>query len=105
MKTGALIECSVTLGAIASKKDIDNFLYNLVSTFGRDIGLLFQIRDDFLVFGVLIELENLLGQILRKKKSLPIILSLSSKINLHLKKLMKYCQTRLEQEDVNDVWI
>ena len=29
LKTGALIECSVTLGAIASKKDIDNFLYNL----------------------------------------------------------------------------
>ncbi len=48
VKTGALIECSVTLGAIASKKNIDNFLYNLVSTFGRDIGLLFQIRDDLL---------------------------------------------------------
>ena len=79
LKTGALIECSVTLGAIASKKDIDNFLYNLVSTFGRDIGLLFQIRDDLLgVWGTDKTGKPVGADIKRKKKSLPIILSLNS---------------------------
>ena len=68
LKTGALIECSVKLGAIASRKTVDNNLYNLVSTFGKDIGLLFQIRDDYWEYGELIGQESLLEQILNERK-------------------------------------
>tara|TARA_Y100000817_G_scaffold185739_1_gene145161 strand:- start:5300 stop:6343 length:1044 start_codon:yes stop_codon:yes gene_type:complete len=105
LKTGALIECSVTLGAIASKKDMDNFLYNLVSTFGREIGLLFQIRDDLLgVWGTDRTGKPVGADIKRKKKSLPIILSLSSKNKSASKKINKILSKQgLEEEDVNDI--
>ena len=69
LKTGALIECSVKLGAIASRKTVDNNLYNLVSNFGKDIGLLFQIRDDLLgVWGTNRTGKPVGADIKRKKK-------------------------------------
>ena len=105
LKTGALIECSVILGAIASKKDIDNFLYNLVSKFGRDIGLLFQIRDDLLgVWGTDKTGKPVGADIKRKKKSLPIILSLGSRNKSAAKKINEILSKQgLEEKDVIDV--
>ena len=41
LKTGALIECSVILGAIASKTNLNEKLFKQVSSFGKNIGLLF----------------------------------------------------------------
>ena len=105
LKTGALIECSVKLGAIASRKNVDDILYNLVSAFGKDIGLLFQIRDDLLgVWGTDRTGKPVGADIKRKKKSLPIILSLSSKNKSatdNIDKIMS--KQELEDNDVNDV--
>ena len=105
LKTGALIECSVKLGAIASRKTVDNILYNLVSTFGKDIGLLFQIRDDLLgVWGTNRTGKPVGADIKRKKKSLPIILSLNSRNKSATENINKIMlKQELEDNDVNDV--
>tara|TARA_B100000941_G_scaffold283500_1_gene253098 strand:- start:2471 stop:3463 length:993 start_codon:yes stop_codon:yes gene_type:complete len=105
LKTGALIECSVKLGAIASRKNIDKTLYQLVSSFGRDIGLLFQIRDDLLgVWGTDKTGKPVGADIMRKKKSLPIILSLGSKNKMAAKKVNEiFSKKNLEMNNVMDV--
>mgnify|MGYP001245466322 CR=1 FL=1 len=79
LKTGALIECSVILGAISSNKDLNKSDLKLISDFGKDIGLLFQIRDDILgVWGTDKTGKPVGGDIRKKKKSLPIILTLNN---------------------------
>jgi len=79
LKTGALIECSVILGAISSNKKLSNAELQLISDFGKDIGLLFQIRDDILgVWGTDKTGKPVGGDIKKKKKSLPIILTINS---------------------------
>ena len=79
LKTGALIECSVILGAISSNKKLSNTELQLISDFGKDIGLLFQIRDDILgVWGTDKTGKPVGGDIKKKKKSLPIILTINS---------------------------
>ena len=105
LKTGALIECSVKLGAIASRKNIDKTLYELVSSFGRDIGLLFQIRDDLLgVWGTDKTGKPVGADIMRKKKSLPIILSLGSKNKMAAEKINEiFSKKNLEMNNVMDV--
>ncbi|ASM54981.1 MULTISPECIES: (2E,6E)-farnesyl diphosphate synthase [Pseudoalteromonas] len=47
LKTGALISCAITLGALCSNNVSQNTLENLV-TFGYAIGLAFQVHDDIL---------------------------------------------------------
>ena len=105
LKTGALIECSVILGAIASKVNLDEKLYNQVSLFGKNIGLLFQIRDDLLgVWGTDKTGKPVGADIKRKKKSLPIILTLNSSNMLASKKVQKILSKKnLIQTDVNNV--
>ena len=105
LKTGALIECSVILGAIASKRDIDKNLYNLVCNFGRDIGLLFQIRDDLLgVWGTDKTGKPVGADIMRKKKSLPAILTLNSYSNSSTIKVNEIMSKKsLNQKDVDEI--
>ena len=82
LKTGALIECSVILGAISSNKNLTKSDIKLISDFGKDIGLLFQIRDDILgVWGTDKTGKPVGGDIRKKKKSLPIILTINSDSN------------------------
>ncbi|WP_024603829.1 MULTISPECIES: (2E,6E)-farnesyl diphosphate synthase [unclassified Pseudoalteromonas] len=47
LKTGALINCAITLGALCSEKADQQTLENL-SVFGYAIGLAFQVHDDIL---------------------------------------------------------
>ena len=47
LKTGALINCAITLGALCSEKADKQTLENL-SVFGYAIGLAFQVHDDIL---------------------------------------------------------
>ena len=47
LKTGALINCAITLGALCSEKADEQTLENL-SVFGYAIGLAFQVHDDIL---------------------------------------------------------
>ena len=47
LKTGALINCAITLGALSSEKADQQTLENL-SVFGYAIGLAFQVHDDIL---------------------------------------------------------
>ena len=102
LKTGALIECSVILGAIASKVNLDEKLFKQVSLFGKNIGLLFQIRDDLLgVWGTDKTGKPVGADIKRKKKSLPIILALNSSNLLASKKAHKiFSKKNLNQIDV-----
>ncbi|MSP53216.1 MAG: geranyl transferase [Gammaproteobacteria bacterium] len=46
LKTGALIKCSVLMGAIAAK--VDTATFNNLSDFATHLGLAFQIQDDIL---------------------------------------------------------
>ena len=105
LKTGALIECSVILGAIASRKRIDNALYKLISDFGKDIGLLFQISDDVLgVWGTDKTGKPVGSDIMRKKKSLPAILTLNSSNNLLTKRVNEIMSKKsLDQNDVDQI--
>ena len=105
LKTGALIECSVILGAIASRKSIDKALYKLISDFGKDIGLLFQISDDLLgVWGTDKTGKPVGADIMRKKKSLPTILTLNSSNNLSTKRVSEIMSKKsLDQNDVNQI--
>ena len=71
-KTGALIRCSLNLGAVIASHDsrtIESF-----RECGRSLGYVFQIRDD--VMGVWGDLEltgKPVGDIQRKKNSLPVV--------------------------------
>ena len=75
-KTAALISFSCELGAMVS--DSDDSIIQHYASFGRDLGLAFQIRDDILgIWGD----ESLIGKsaatdIANRKKSLPVLYGL-----------------------------
>lgn len=98
-KTGALMACSLELGALLASKS--NKIITTFQQCGRSLGLAFQIRDDILgIWGD----EHVTGKsrvsdILRKKKSLPIIYALG-KGGISRDKLIKlYSQDELDHED------
>ena len=77
-KTGALIECSFYLGALLATNEVA--IIQSLKRLGRQLGLVFQIRDDYLgVWGN----EQRLGKpiasdINRKKMCLPVVYALQS---------------------------
>jgi geranylgeranyl diphosphate synthase type I len=75
-KTGALIGCSLELGALLGTDD-ESFVERF-RNFGRNLGLAFQIRDDILgIWGNGEKTGKPLGSdIQHKKKSLPIVYAL-----------------------------
>ena len=103
-KTGALIRCSMELGAhigSGDKKVIEAF-----SESGRALGYLFQITDDVLgIWGNEGKTGKPVGQdIERKKNSLPAVHALS-KANKKQSKILKtiYSKDELNQSDVDVV--
>ena len=72
-KTGALISCALNLGALLGTVDQDTV--KGMSAFGRILGLVFQIRDDYLGIWGLEENtgKKVANDVRRKKNSLPII--------------------------------
>jgi geranylgeranyl diphosphate synthase type I len=76
-KTGALIRCALTLGAIIGTDDED--VIDAFRDCGRSLGLVFQIRDD--VLGIWGD-EGTTGKpvgadIRRKKNTLPVVYAMS----------------------------
>jgi geranylgeranyl diphosphate synthase type I len=72
-KTGALMRCAAEMGALLGTRDQETV--ERLSSFGRAIGVAFQARDDLLgVWASKAELgKTSAGDILRRKKSLPIL--------------------------------
>lgn len=87
-KTAALIAASTELGALAASSD-DN-LVNLYRTFGRSLGLAFQVQDDFLgIWGnSSVTGKSSQSDLLSKKITLPVLygLSLGGKFASHWNK-------------------
>ena len=77
-KTGALIRCSTTLGAVIGSRD--EATVRALKSYGRSVGLVFQIRDDLL--GVWGEEETtgkpVGADIRRKKNSFPVVYAMSA---------------------------
>lgn len=88
-KTSALFEVSCAMGAIcanAKRKDIDN-----LASFGRNLGVAFQITDDFIgVLGDPKITKKPVGNDLREgKKSLPILLAIQKADPKSKRKILK----------------
>lgn len=69
-KTGALIEASVSLGALASTHEVDQSTLSHLQEYSRCIGLSFQIQDDILdVIGITKTLGKTAGKDKQQNKS------------------------------------
>ena len=104
LKTGALIRSSLVIGATVATDDPDTL--EGVARFGRAIGRLFQIRDDYLgVWGD----EAIVGKspgsdIVQRKKSYPIVYAFQQAEGAHRDELLRlYAQETLEEPDVDRV--
>lgn len=77
-KTAALVALSAYLGGLIAQQPQDRLVQ--LSTFGENLGLAFQIQDDYL--GIWGDSETIgkstVGDIIAKKKTLPIILGLQN---------------------------
>ncbi|MFO8010621.1 MAG: polyprenyl synthetase family protein [Dehalococcoidia bacterium] len=75
-KTAALFECSLKVGALLGTENETTI--NNLANFGRNLGMAFQVRDDFLgIWGEDSRTgKSTASDILRKKKTLPVIYSL-----------------------------
>jgi geranylgeranyl diphosphate synthase type I len=100
-KTGALIRCSMQLGALTGKSDARTV--QALATFGQYLGAVFQIRDDYLgMWGYEEETGKAAGNDLRKKKnSLPLVYALQQAGTMEREQLQSiYAKERVEDRDV-----
>lgn len=75
LKTAVLLGCSLKIGAIVANASVEN--QNKIYEFGRNIGLSFQIQDDYLdTFGDAQVGKKIGGDILNNKKTLLLISAL-----------------------------
>jgi len=101
-KTSALFDVSCSMGAIcakAKKQDIDN-----LSTFGKNLGIAFQITDDLIgVMGDPKITKKPVGNDLREgKKSLPILLALKKAKGKDKKILRKaFGNSKVSKNEIN----
>lgn len=102
LKTASLYETSAVVGGLTTGQHNETHL-KMLSEFGRNLGLAFQIRDDYLgVFGDTAVTGKPVGNdIIRGKKSAPILLALG-KENTDLSPLTSALgNPRSAHEDVN----
>lgn len=104
-KSGALIEASTRLGALLSTDD--RRMIDAYADFGRNLGLAFQIWDDYL--GVWGEAESTgksaTSDIEGKKQSYPVLLAFQQADEPLLARLQAlYAQERLSPADVREVY-
>lgn len=77
-KTGVLMGCACVLGALCGAGDTTSL--DAFDTFGRDVGVAFQIADDILgIWGDPARTGKVTGaDLVRRKRSLPILIALNS---------------------------
>ena len=104
LKTGALIRSSMVIGATIATDDGDTL--EGVARFGRAIGRLFQIRDDYLgIWGdEAITGKSTDSDIVQRKKSYPIVYAFQQADGANRAELLRlYSQEALDEADVNRV--
>jgi geranylgeranyl diphosphate synthase type I len=103
-KTAALMSCATEMGARLGTKDQETI--DRLSSFGKAIGIAFQVRDDLLgVWATRAELgKTQAGDIYRCKKSLPILHALEHATKRERSLLQEiYRQEILSPEDVEQI--
>ena len=103
-KTGALIRCGMEMGTLVASDD--ESLVQAFTRCGSFLGLAFQIRDDVLgIWGDEEATGKAVGNdILRKKKSFPIVYALQSAGDVARRRMVDaYSKETLEEGDVADV--
>lgn len=103
-KTGALLEAATKIGALLSSDDEP--VIRAYAQFGRDLGLAFQVRDDYLgVWGDEAATgKSATGDIREKKKSYPVLVAFERAAAADQAALRRiYAQEALSDEDVADV--
>lgn len=104
-KTGALLECSVHMGSLVGARE--QATVEAMRTFGKGLGLLFQVRDDVLgIWGSPEKTGKPAGSdIQRRKKSLPIVHALESARGTARDRLLAIYRKHdpLTQEEIADV--
>ena len=104
LKTGALIRSSMVIGATVATHDADTI--DGVARFGRAIGRLFQIRDDYLgIWGdEAITGKSTDSDIVQRKKSYPIVYAFQQADGANREELLRlYGQESLDEADVDHV--
>ena len=104
LKTGALIRSSLVIGAALATEDSGTI--DGVARFGRAIGRLFQIRDDYLgIWGDdAITGKSTDSDIVQRKKSYPIVYAFQESSGSNRTELTRlYAQETLDEPDVDRV--
>ena len=104
LKTGALIRSSLVIGATIATGDADTIAG--VARFGRAIGRLFQIRDDYLgIWGdEAITGKSTDSDIVQRKKTYPVVYAFQQSAGVHQEELRRlYGQEALDEGDVDRV--
>jgi geranylgeranyl diphosphate synthase type I len=102
-KTAALMSCAAELGALMASADEEAI--QAMARYGQKLGLAFQIRDDILeLWGGESTGVPLAGDILNKKKSLPIIYAIKNATGAERRSLGDvYFKRVMEPEDVQKI--
>lgn len=105
-KTGALIECSVYCGAlIGAGENADQDLIEKMRQLGRELGYIFQIRDDVLgIWGGPATGKPVGADIQRRKKALPAVHALDNATGAAARRIAAiYSSEDLDDSDVEAV--
>ena len=102
-KTAALISCAAELGAVMSS--VEEPVERAIAQFGAKLGTAFQIRDDILdLWGQQDTGKPLAGDILNKKKSLPIVYAIENASGAERRALGDvYFKRVMEPEDIDKI--
>ena len=102
-KTAALISCAAELGAVMSSAEEP--VVQAMAQFGAKLGMAFQIRDDILdLWGHQDTGKPLAGDILNKKKSLPIVYAIENASGAERRTLGDvYFKRVMEPEDIDKI--
>jgi geranylgeranyl pyrophosphate synthase len=103
-KTAAVMSCALEMGALLGTTNVETI--NRLSSFGKAIGIAFQVRDDLLgIWATRAESgKTRAGDIYRCKKTLPILHSLEHATESDRKRLQEiYQQKKPSPEDVEEV--
>ena len=104
LKTGALIRSSMVIGATVATQDAHTI--DGIARFGRAIGRLFQIRDDYLgIWGDdAITGKSTDSDIVQRKKSYPIVFAFQHAAGVNREELLRlYSKETLDEADVDRV--